>query len=65
MSNAEEVLKKVKEWLQEEIGMNQEVADAKDNHDDCITSDGTDDIIFGRYECAEGLLEQIKQWEAV
>ena len=63
MSNAEEVLKKVKEWLEEEIEMNQDVADAKDNKQDYITSDGTDDIIYGRHECAWGLLEQIKQWE--
>jgi hypothetical protein len=63
MSKADAVLKKVKEWLQEEIGMNQDVADAKDNKQDYITSDGTDDIIYGRHECAEGLLEQIEQWE--
>ena len=63
MSNAEEVLKKVKEWLEEETEMNQDVADAKDNKQDYITSDGTDDIIYGRHECAWGLLEQIKQWE--
>ena len=65
MSNAVEVLKKVKEWLQEEIGMNQDVADAKDNHMDYVTSDGTDDIIYGRHECAESLLELIERWEAV
>jgi len=63
MSKADAVLKKVKEWLQEEVGMNQDVADAKDNKQDYITSDGTDDIIYGRHECAEGLLEQIQQWE--
>jgi hypothetical protein len=63
MSKADEVLKKVKEWLEEEIEMNQDVADAKDNKQDYITSDGTDDIIYGRHECADGLLEQIKQWE--
>lgn len=63
MSNAEEVLKKVKEWLEEEIEMNQDVADAKDNKQDYITSDGTDDIIYGRHECAWGLLENIKKWE--
>ena len=50
---SEVILKKVKAWLKEEIKDNQDVVDAKDNHDDCITSDGTDDIIFGRYECAE------------
>ena len=63
MSKADAVLKKVKEWLEEEIEMNQDVADAKDNKQDYITSDGTDDIIYGRHECAEVLLEQIEQWE--
>ena len=65
MSNADQVLKKVKKWLREEVKMNQDAIDAKDNHMDYVTSDGTDDIICGRYECAEGLLDQIKQWEAV
>ena len=63
MSKADAVLKKVKEWLEEEIEMNQDVADAKDNKQDYITSDGTDDIIYGRHECAEGLLEQIEKRE--
>ena len=60
---SEVLLNKVKEWLKEEIEMNQDVADAKDNKQDYITSDGTDDIIYGRHECAEGLLEQIEKWE--
>jgi len=59
------ILDRVKKWLQEEIEMNQDVADAKDDKQDYITSDGTDDIIYGRHECAEGLLELIKRWEAV
>ena len=63
MSNAEKVLKKVKEWLEEETEMNQDVADAKDDKQDYITSDGTDDIIYGRHECAWGLLENIKKWQ--
>lgn len=57
------VLKKVKEWLENEIKENQDVADAKDNKEDYITSDGTDDIIYGRHECATCLLEQIIKWE--
>ena len=57
------ILDRVKKWLQEEISDNQDVADAKDDNEDCITSDGTDDIIYGRHECAEGLLEQIDLWE--
>ena len=57
------VLNKVKSWLEEEVKDNQDVADAKDDKEEAITSDGTDDIIYGRHECAEGLLNQIKKWE--
>jgi hypothetical protein len=57
------ILDRVKKWLQEEISDNQDVVDAKDDNENCITSDGTDDIIYGRHECAEGLLEQIDLWE--
>ena len=28
-----------------------------------ILTDGTDDICEGRHECAEGLLNQIEEWE--
>ena len=59
----DDVLEKVKEWLKEEIEENQDVVDAKDNGEDCVTSDGTDDIIYGRWECATGLLEQIIKWQ--
>ena len=58
------LLDKITEWLEEEIEMNQDVADAKDNKEDYVTSDGTDDIIYGRHECATSLLEQIKKWES-
>ena len=58
------LLDKTTEWLEEEIQENQEIVDAKDNGEDYVTSDGTDDIIYGRYECATGLLNQIKKWES-
>ena len=57
------VLEKVKEWLEVEIKENQDIVNARDNKKDYITSDGTDDIIYGRSECAIGLLEQIIKWE--
>ena len=57
------ILNKVKQWLKEEVKDNQDVVDAKDNKEAEICSDGTDDIIYGRHECAEGLLNQIKKWE--
>ena len=60
---SKKVLNKVKKWLKEEVKDNQDVVDAKDNKEAEICSDGTDDIIYGRHECAEGLLNQIKKWE--
>ena len=53
--NTYKILNKVKKWLKEEVKDNQDVADAKDNKEAEICSDGTDDIIYGRHECAEGL----------
>ena len=61
--NTYKILNKVKQWLKEEVKDNQDVADAKDNKEAEICSDGTDDIIYGRHECAEGLLNKIKKWE--
>ena len=58
-----EILNKVKQWLEEEVKDNQDVADAGDNNESEICSDGTDDISIGRHECAEGLLTLIKKWE--
>ena len=57
------MLNNVKEWLENEIQENQDVADAVDNNEDIITSDGTDDIIYGRHEAATSLLDQIRKWE--
>ena len=60
---ANQIISKIKDWLKEEVESQQDVADAKDNKEDWVTSDGTDDIIYGRHECAEGLLKQIDKWE--
>jgi len=57
------LIDKVKVWLRSEISDNQDVADAKDNNEEEVTSDGTDDIIYGRHECAKCLYEQILEWE--
>ena len=56
------ILYRVEQWLKNEVESNQDVADAKDNKEDSITSDGTDDIIYGRHECANSLSEQISTW---
>jgi hypothetical protein len=60
---SEVIINKIKQWLKDEVTDNQDVVDAKDSNEDYITSDGTDDIIYGRHECAECLLEQIELWE--
>ncbi len=60
---ANQIISKIKGWLKDEVESQQDVADAKDNKEDWVTSDGTDDIIYGRHECAEGLLKQIDKWE--
>ncbi len=57
------VLNKVKEWLENEIEDSQEFVDAKENGEDWVTSDGTDDIYIGRNEAATSLLDQIRKWE--
>jgi len=57
------LINKIKAWLTSEVVDNQDVVDAEENGDDYVTSDGTDDIIIGRHECAEGLLNQIEEWE--
>ena len=57
------ILTQIKKWLKHEVKYNQEIADAKDNNQTEVCSDGTDDISYGRHECALGLLNQIKKWE--
>ena len=57
MSNAEKVLKKVKEWLEDEVKT------FEDNPIDEGIESEEQGIFIGRAEMAEGLLEQIEQWE--
>jgi hypothetical protein len=57
------VRNQIVDWLEGEIEDGQEIVDAKDNHEEAITSDGTDDIIYGRHECATSLLNQIQKFE--
>ena len=57
------LIDKVKVWLRSEIVDNQDVVDAKHNKEEEVTSDGTDDIIYGRHECATCLYEKILEWE--
>ena len=56
------LVQKIEEWLENEGYEGAEIVEAKDSNDEEVTSDGTDDIIYGRAECAESLLNQIKKW---
>ena len=51
-----QIIKKVKEYCDQEVEINEE-------HPWHTITDGTGDICRGRLEFAEGLLNQIKQWE--
>ena len=53
-----QLVSKIKQCLREEISSSQPVIDADEE-----VTDGTDDIIIGRYEYAEQLLKQITKWE--
>ena len=53
-----DILIKVKNWLEEEIKNNEPVVEGEEE-----LSDGTDDIFVGRSECAYSLLQQIEKWE--
>ena len=46
------ILKKVEEWLEEEI----------EDTNEYEKQNGNSDIIYGRGECAESLLSQIAKW---
>jgi len=58
-----QLIHKIKDWLENEVYDGAEIVEAKHNNDEEITSDGTDNIIYGRAECAESLLKMISRWE--
>ena len=62
MNKEKIILDKITEWLKEEVIDNQDIVDAYDNGDNAITTSGDDDILYGRYECSKGLLNQIDKW---
>ena len=62
LKNKVDLLNKIKEWLNDEVEDNLEVFEAYNNNKE-FTSDGTDEIIVGRLECAEGLLNYINENE--
>jgi len=50
------LLSKIEEWLEHEV-------DNTELNDERLCETNDDFIHFGRRECSESLLEQIKQWE--
>jgi len=52
------LINNIKAWLIDEVKHQQPIVDGEE-----ILTDGTDDICEGRHECAEGLLNQIEEWE--
>jgi hypothetical protein len=54
----DDLINKIKSWLIDEVKYQQPIIDGEE-----ILTDGTDDICEGRHECAEGLLNQIEEWE--
>ena len=63
MEKTMNLVQKIEKWLENEVYDGAEIVEAKDNNDEEVTSDGTDDIIYGRAECAESLLKQIAKWK--
>ena len=57
---ANQLVNKIKAWLEDEVKC--QGKHPWDNGDEMVDDDGGD-ICVGRAECAEGLLNQIKQWE--
>ena len=62
LKNKCDLLDKIKKWLNDEVEDNFEVFEAYNNNKK-FTSDGVDEIIVGRLECAEGLLNYINDNE--
>ena len=63
-----DLIEKIKNWLENEVYDGAEVV-AEYNNEDHLEkrpkcTDGSDDVIFGRAECAESLLKQINKWES-
>ena len=61
--NKKDLMDQVVEWLENEVYEGAEVVEAIDNNEQEITSNATDNITYGRHECAESLLNQIKKWQ--
>ena len=58
------ILDNIEDWLEQEVKDDQEVINEYEEKLRPKCTDGSDDIVVGRVECAESLLEQIKKWES-
>ena len=62
------LVQKIEEWLENEVYEGAEIKAEYENEENTDgkrpkCTDGTDDIIYGRAECAESLLKQIAKWK--
>jgi len=53
----------IKDWLEGEMFTYEDYVKARENNDEPLHDDGTDDINCGRYKCAEQLLMFINRKE--
>ena len=57
------LIKKIKAWLEDEVNSYKQIQDSIDNGEKAEDVCDQPEVLFGRNECAEGLLNQIKTWE--
>ena len=53
----------IKDWLENEMFVYEDYVKARENGDEPLHDDGTDDINYGRHKCAEQLLMYITRKE--
>jgi hypothetical protein len=60
---ANQLVNKIKAWLEDEVNSYKKLQDSIDNGEKAEDVCDQPEVLFGRNECAEGLLNQIKTWE--
>ena len=55
MTKEQKIINKIKSWLQNEV-------DRTELYEEKFCENKDDFILYGRQECASGLLELIKEW---
>ena len=58
-----QLIAKIKEWLQDEINTYQEIQTRISDGEEIENIADAPEVFFGRSECAEGLLSRIEEWE--